>query len=179
MGARKRLWWGPIVPGSGAPATGPKPPGSPGALPGPPPLSLWGDRGERRLHRLRGVCGGLSHWRAGSGAGDDGLSLTFDAALCTACGQCLPRCPEARHQVLRLQRVTDLEHLSQGRTPVYQDTNVRCQNCGTPIASGTMLKRMEAMLGKENGPVLDVATRYCPNCRMAELRLPSPWNDKV
>ena len=36
--------------------------------------------------------------------GQDGMSLSFDAALCTACGQCLPTCPEAESGAITLSR---------------------------------------------------------------------------
>jgi len=96
---------------------------------------------------------------------DGDLSLTFDAALCTACGQCLPRCPEAEKQALRLQRITDVQRLSQGRVVLYQDRDGRCEACSAPIAPEAMLRQMKAMLGDENASALRVITRYCPDCR--------------
>ncbi|MFQ6057294.1 MAG: ATP-binding protein [Anaerolineae bacterium] len=105
---------------------------------------------------------GKGGWR---GRGEGGISLTFDAALCTACGQCLPRCPEAENGVLHLQRTTDLQRLPQGRVSLYRDRNRRCEACGAPIAPEAMLRRIRAMLGDEYAPTLSVITRYCPDCR--------------
>jgi ferredoxin/coenzyme F420-reducing hydrogenase delta subunit len=97
---------------------------------------------------------------------DGGPSLTFDAALCTACGQCLPRCPEAENRVLHLQRITDLQYLSQGRILLHRDRDWRCEACGVPIASEMMLRRIKAILGEGSAPALRVITRYCPDCRV-------------
>ncbi|MGQ9554984.1 MAG: 4Fe-4S dicluster domain-containing protein [Anaerolineae bacterium] len=96
---------------------------------------------------------------------DDGPSLTFDAALCMACGQCLLRCPEAANRVLRLQPITDLERLLQGRSPIHRDKYLRCERCGAPIASEAMLTRIGAVLGEENTSLLSLVTRYCRACR--------------
>ena len=99
---------------------------------------------------------------------DGHLTLSFDAALCTACGQCLPVCPEAAHDVLSLERVTDLRRLAEGRVPLYEDREWRCERCGTPIAPEGMLRRIEALLGDEHATTLGMIARYCPECRAAQ-----------
>jgi len=95
---------------------------------------------------------------------DGNIALTFDASLCMACAQCLPTCPEASSQVLQLQRITDLQRLSQGRVVLYQDQDRRCDACGAPIASAQMLRRMATLLGDESS-IASLITRYCPECR--------------
>jgi ferredoxin len=93
------------------------------------------------------------------------LTLTFDAALCVACSQCLPVCPEAANEVLSLERVTDLRRLAEGRVTLYEDREWRCEVCGAPIAPEGMLRRIEALLGDEHATTLGVIARYCPRCR--------------
>ncbi len=96
---------------------------------------------------------------------DDNVCLTFDAALCNACGQCLLRCPEVERGAIRLKKAVDLAYLGQGRTLVYREETLRCIVCGTPIAPGKLLKRVEALLGTEYAATINRFQRYCPACR--------------
>ena len=99
----------------------------------------------------------------------DGVALTFEATLCTACGQCLPTCPEAKHDAISLAKRTALGRLDQGRTPIYQAELARCVACGAPIAPRTMLKRIEALLGSTYAATMPVLSRYCMDCRSVGL----------
>ncbi len=96
---------------------------------------------------------------------DDNVCLTFDAALCNACGQCLLRCPEVERGAIGLKKAVDLAYLGQGRTLVYREETPRCIVCGTPIAPGKLLKRVEALLGSEYAATINRFQRYCPACR--------------
>jgi ferredoxin len=96
---------------------------------------------------------------------EDGIALTFEAALCTACGQCLPTCPEAKDGAISLARRTDLARLGQGRTSLYRAELARCVACGAPIAPRTMLKRIAALLGSTYAATMPVLSRDCKDCR--------------
>ncbi len=124
------------------------------------------------------LCGGCAA-ACGPGAlrleGDGDAALTFDPALCTACGRCLPACPEP--DVLALQRRSDLQALSRGRTPLVQGRSGRCVTCGGPIAPEAMLNRVAALLGNGHAATLDVIARYCPACRSLGRSHPDPGPD--
>lgn len=96
---------------------------------------------------------------------DDNVCLTFDAALCNACGQCLLRCPEVERGAIRLKKAVDLASLGQGRILVYREETPRCVVCGAPIAPNKLLKRVEALLGSEYAATINRFQRYCPACR--------------
>jgi ferredoxin len=101
---------------------------------------------------------------------DDAVSLNFDPALCTACQQCTEWCPEAAAQALRIDKVTDLHALSQGRVTLYQSRDVRCESCGAVIGPAAMLSRIETLLTSEedaNAATIATITRRCPSCRVA------------
>ncbi|MFQ5657387.1 MAG: 4Fe-4S dicluster domain-containing protein [Candidatus Methylomirabilales bacterium] len=92
--------------------------------------------------------------------------LKFDAGLCIGCETCAPVCPE---KVVRVEKVTDLSRLRQGTITVYRDSEVRCEACGAPVASGAMLRRIAGMLGAEDGASLSFITRYCTSCRGSKM----------
>jgi len=102
---------------------------------------------------------------------DDGaLSLDFDAALCTSCEQCLGWCPEAAEQAIRIEQVTDLSALAQGRVTLLEDTEVKCERCGGVIGPTAMLRRVEHLLtrsGDANEATIASIARRCPSCRVA------------
>lgn len=112
------------------------------------------------------LCGGCAA-ACGSGAlrleGDGDVALTFDPALCTACGRCLPVCPEP--DTLTLHHRTDLRALSRGRGALLRSPYGRCAACGGPIAPRPMLERVAALLGGEDAPAVGIVTRYCSACR--------------
>jgi ferredoxin len=101
----------------------------------------------------------------------DGVTLSFDAALCVACGLCVPRCPETERGVIRLHHKIDLPRLAAGRTVLYRDRTPRCAACGAPIAPAAMLARIADVLGPEFAPLTPVLTRYCTRCRGGPLAL--------
>ncbi len=93
---------------------------------------------------------------------EQGRALTFDAGLCIGCGSCAPVCPE---RVVRVEKMTDIPRLAQGRRTVYRDSEVLCEACRAPVASGAMLKRIGGMLAAEDAGTLSYITRYCVACR--------------
>ncbi len=93
---------------------------------------------------------------------EEGLALTFDAGLCIGCEACAPVCPE---KVVRVEKVTDLSRLAQGKHTLHLDSQIRCEACGAPVAPGAMLSRIAGMLGTEGAASLPFITRYCTSCR--------------
>ncbi len=90
----------------------------------------------------------------------DGLAITFDPNLCTGCSLCARSCSE---DVIQVEHVTDLEALSNGRTELYRDTQVRCEKCGVAFAPASMVRRVEQLLNDGGGS--SPAIRRCPACR--------------
>jgi len=93
---------------------------------------------------------------------EEGRALTFDAGLCIGCEACAPVCPE---KVVRVEKVTDLSRLAQGKHTLHLDSQIRCEACGAPVAPGAMLSRIAGMLGSEDSGTLSFITRYCTSCR--------------
>ncbi|MFQ5874896.1 MAG: 4Fe-4S binding protein [Dehalococcoidia bacterium] len=113
-----------------------------------------------------GVCAGSCPTGAlGFQRGDNQVSLTFNAASCIACGQCVAVCPEAGAGAIRVDRVTDLDRLGQGQTILHRDMEARCEACGAPVASLSMLNRIAALLGSDEGALVDRIGRYCSSCK--------------
>jgi ferredoxin len=96
----------------------------------------------------------------------EGVALTFDAGLCIGCEACVPACPE---RVVRVEKVTDLSNIAQGKRILHRDSEVRCEGCGAPVAPGAMLRRIAGMLGPEDAGTLSFITRYCASCRGSEM----------
>lgn len=94
-------------------------------------------------------------------------SLTFDAALCTACGCCLPKSPEGEPGAIRLSRRTTLGCIRQARKLMYQEETARCIACGAPIAPSKMITKINELLGSEYTATSTIFTRYCLDCRRA------------
>jgi len=88
--------------------------------------------------------------------------LTFDAGLCIGCEVCAPVCPE---KVVRVEKMTDIPRLAQGKLTLHRDSEVLCEACRAPVAPGAMLKRIAGMLGPEDAGTLSFITRYCNSCR--------------
>lgn len=56
--------------------------------------------------------------------------------------------------------------LFRGRVRGYDAVEAAgCVACGATIAPGTMLKRIEALLGQEHAGSMPVIGRYCTGCR--------------
>ncbi|MFQ5882205.1 MAG: 4Fe-4S binding protein [Candidatus Methylomirabilales bacterium] len=107
---------------------------------------------------------------------EEGRALTFDTGLCIACEACVPVCPE---KVLRVEKVTDLSRLAQGKLTVYRESEIRCEACGAPVAAGAMLGRIAELLGTGDAGIFSFVTRYCVSCRGSLIsgRRPIPDRD--
>jgi Fe-S-cluster-containing hydrogenase component 2 len=103
---------------------------------------------------------------------EDAVSLIFDPALCVGCNQCTGPCPE---QAIHVEKMTDLKALSGGTVPLHEDQQVRCESCGATIASLATLRRVQALLGHNDGGTIGTAVdaigRYCPSCRVTAAQL--------
>ncbi|MEE9197210.1 MAG: 4Fe-4S dicluster domain-containing protein [bacterium] len=91
---------------------------------------------------------------------EEAVSISFDARACIGCEACVPVCPET---VVRVEKVTDLRRLSQGRHVLYQGSEARCVKCGAPVAPRAMLDRLGDLLGGD--AVFSAISRYCLECR--------------
>ncbi|MBI2324231.1 MAG: 4Fe-4S binding protein [Chloroflexi bacterium] len=92
-------------------------------------------------------------------------ALTFDHACCVACGSCERTCPEGRG-VVGVVRSTSPKLLRAGPVALVRDEQARCVRCGAPIAPGTMLGRVAALLGKEHAALMPTLMRCCSTCRV-------------
>jgi ferredoxin len=97
---------------------------------------------------------------------DDQFVLTFDHALCVACNQCLPRCPEIARGAIRLRKAMDTDLLRAGRRVLHEATILRCESCGAPISSVEMMDRIGELLGEEQAGLVPVLSRSCSDCRL-------------
>lgn len=97
---------------------------------------------------------------------DDQFTLTFDHALCVACSQCLPRCPEIAQGAITLRKAMDTDLLRSGRHVLHEARILRCESCGAPISSVGMMERIGELLEEEQAPLVSVLSRSCPDCRM-------------
>jgi ferredoxin len=75
------------------------------------------------------------------------LKLTFEAALCTGCSQCVNACPESSAGAIEVDRRSDLAALLE------------------PIASTAMLARISSLLGDEHHETVSYVSRRCLDCR--------------
>jgi ferredoxin len=96
---------------------------------------------------------------------DELVELVFDGSLCAACEQCLPVCPESTAGAIDLKRTTDFARLTGGQETLCRDQEARCEACGAPVASLTMLSRIESLLGQEDAALVKHLGRYCLSCK--------------
>jgi ferredoxin len=104
---------------------------------------------------------------------EDGRSLVFTPRLCNACGQCVDTCPESDQHVLVLQKATDLARIFSGPTVLFSPRYVRCEACGAPMATESMLRRVEAILGGADTSLWQAIGGYCNECRLTLGTAPS------
>lgn len=94
----------------------------------------------------------------------EGVALNFDPGLCIGCEACVPVCPE---RVVRVEKVTDLSRLAQGKVTLHRGSEVLCEKVGSPVASDEMIKKITALLGSD--PTVSTITRFCLSCRGVAL----------
>jgi ferredoxin len=121
---------------------------------------------EPELCTMCGVCadacptGALTTRR-----GDERVELVFDGSRCVACEQCVPVCPESVAGAIAMKRTTDFARLTEGPVTLCRDREAHCEGCGAPVASSSMIGRIEAILGKEEAALVSQISRYCLSCK--------------
>ena len=93
---------------------------------------------------------------------DRGLGLWFDPARCTACGQCVDRCPEAG--AISMRGSVDPKELRMGRRRLIEHEVARCVRCGGSVAPKAALKRIAGALGDESVLIKQISS-LCLECR--------------
>ena len=96
---------------------------------------------------------------------DERVELVFDGSRCVACEKCLPVCPESVAGAIGVKRTTDFARLTEEPVTLCRDREARCVTCGAPVASSSMLRRLEAILGKEETALVSQISRYCLSCK--------------
>ncbi len=104
----------------------------------------------------------------------DSYQLLFKHNLCIACGQCLEICPE---QCLSLERTLELDRLNSPRVVLFEDEIARCRECGNPVGSRTMIKRLQAKLLTGEGS-LAPHFELCPECKVKQFSITGPRKRK-
>jgi ferredoxin len=82
-------------------------------------------------------------------------ALLFDSASCTGCSHCASVCPEHAIELGPMKKIADLHEVS-----VSQDQVIPCARCGKPLESARFLKKISALLGKD-----DPMMKYCNDCK--------------
>ncbi len=95
----------------------------------------------------------------------DRLTLSFDAARCCACGQCISRCPEIKRDAISMTRRVDTRLLGLGPQVVHESPVSRCVSCGSPVASVATLDRLDTLLGPEHAGTMEYLSTRCLDCR--------------
>jgi len=92
----------------------------------------------------------------------DTYQLLFKHEDCVACGRCVEVCPE---KCLSLERVLELDKLGAPATAIFEDTVVRCAECGQPVGSRAMVDSIKARLIAA-GQSLSAELELCPSCKV-------------
>ena len=93
---------------------------------------------------------------------NDTYQLVFKHSLCLACSSCVEVCPE---KCLSLERILELEKLGAPATVLFEDTVVRCAECGEPVGSRGMVDGVKARLIAA-GQSLPAELELCPSCKV-------------
>ncbi len=89
------------------------------------------------------------------------FQLLFKHRTCLACDRCAEICPEG---CLRVERSLEPEKLNTV-TVFFEDTVVRCTECGSPVGPRAMLDKMrKALAGRQ-----PCVTQLCPDCKVRAL----------
>ena len=93
---------------------------------------------------------------------EDACQLLFKHSVCVACSSCVEICPE---KCLHLERVLELDRLSQSATVLFEDKIVMCSGCGCPIGPRAMIDKLQARVMAAVHPHSS-QPEPCPACRV-------------
>ena len=91
----------------------------------------------------------------------DAFQLLFKHGICSACSRCVEICPE---KCLRVERILELENVA-GQSVLFEDTIVRCSECGRSVGPKSMVDKMEARV-MTGGHSLPLQFDLCPDCKI-------------
>jgi ferredoxin len=96
-----------------------------------------------------------------SGEETDAFQLLFKHGICVACGLCAEICPE---KCLRVERILEVDKVG-SQSVLFEDTLVRCSECGQPLGPKSMVDKMQAKV-KAAGKVFPFQFELCPDCKV-------------
>lgn len=91
-----------------------------------------------------------------------GFQLLFKHASCLACDRCVEICPE---DCLQVERSLEPERLN-NQTVFFDDTIVRCSECGNPIGPRAMVDKLRKSLAEKHSRL---EPELCPDCKVRAL----------
>ncbi|MFC2002566.1 4Fe-4S binding protein [Chloroflexota bacterium] len=98
----------------------------------------------------------------------DAYQLLFRHDACVACSWCVDVCPE---KCLRLERILDLDRIDSPGTLLFEDSIVRCSECGSPVGTRAMINSVKAKV-LAAGRFFSSQFELCPMCKgKAQLSL--------
>ncbi len=86
------------------------------------------------------------------------FQLLFKHRLCLACNRCAEICPE---RCLSVERPLEPDVMD-GQAVLFEDTIVRCRECGRPVGPRTMIDRLRARVVTGQNSLFEL----CPDCRV-------------
>jgi len=109
------------------------------------------------------MCATVCPSAAVESTGDAGkLELWFEPSLCTACGECVDRCPE--DGAISLRRAVDSRELRDGRRRLVAHEVARCVKCGGSVAPKAALRRIASAIGDDAALIKQISS-VCLDCR--------------
>ena len=92
----------------------------------------------------------------------DVYQILFKHDTCVACGRCIEVCPE---KCLSLERILEMDKLGVPATLLFEDSVVRCAQCGVPVGSRSMVDSIRArLIAAGQSPPDEI--ELCPTCKI-------------
>jgi len=102
--------------------------------------------------------------------------LLFEHSNCVACGKCVEICPE---DSLSMERILKWGELGNPAVVLFEDSVVRCAECGEPIGTRAMLDNVRARLTAD-GQDLPDRFELCPACKAkAQFKSWGPLTEQI
>lgn len=90
---------------------------------------------------------------------DDSYQMMFQHELCVACNACVEACPE---KCLKVERALETGKLGKPPVAVFEDSVVRCRQCGSLMGTLAMRNRLSTKVAGMAG----AAPELCPVCQL-------------